>query len=219
MFSASSLAPPWLGPHRQAMPAAIQANGLAPDATGQTHRGGRSVLLVVGVQDENPVHSPGQDRVGLVVLRRDAERHLQEVFRVAQFIARRHERLADRVFERARRDSRHLGDQPMGRNLALFGVIDIDAIVIEGRQSPDRAGHDGHRVGVTAEPAKEPVELRMQHRVIGDDLLELGEFFRVRQFAVWQKKRSRPRESLIFRPILRSNSRGAVECRRRRQYR
>ena len=31
MFSASSLAPPCAGPHRQAMPAAIQANGLAPD--------------------------------------------------------------------------------------------------------------------------------------------------------------------------------------------
>src|SRR6202035_3501005 len=28
---AASLAPPWAGPHRQAMPAAMQANGLAPD--------------------------------------------------------------------------------------------------------------------------------------------------------------------------------------------
>src|SRR5438128_9746927 len=31
IFSAASLAPPCAGPHRQAMPAAIQANGLAPD--------------------------------------------------------------------------------------------------------------------------------------------------------------------------------------------
>src|SRR3979411_127351 len=31
MFSAASLAPPCPGPHRQAMPAAIQANGLAPE--------------------------------------------------------------------------------------------------------------------------------------------------------------------------------------------
>src|SRR6516162_662407 len=31
MLSAASLAPPWAGPHRQAMPAAIQAKGLAPD--------------------------------------------------------------------------------------------------------------------------------------------------------------------------------------------
>src|SRR6201988_4895170 len=31
LASAASLAPPWAGPHRQAMPAAMQANGLAPD--------------------------------------------------------------------------------------------------------------------------------------------------------------------------------------------
>src|SRR6202000_1248754 len=31
MLSAASLAPPWAGPHRQAMPAAMQANGLAPE--------------------------------------------------------------------------------------------------------------------------------------------------------------------------------------------
>src|ERR1700682_1402614 len=28
---AASLAPPWAGPHRHAMPAAMQANGLAPE--------------------------------------------------------------------------------------------------------------------------------------------------------------------------------------------
>ena len=31
IFSAASLAPPCAGPHRQAMPAAMQAKGLAPD--------------------------------------------------------------------------------------------------------------------------------------------------------------------------------------------
>ncbi len=30
IFSTASLAPPWAGPHRLAMPAATQANGLAP---------------------------------------------------------------------------------------------------------------------------------------------------------------------------------------------
>ena len=31
IFSAASLAPPCAGPHSEAMPAAMQANGLAPD--------------------------------------------------------------------------------------------------------------------------------------------------------------------------------------------
>ena len=30
IFSTASLAPPWAGPHRLAMPAEMQANGLAP---------------------------------------------------------------------------------------------------------------------------------------------------------------------------------------------
>ena len=30
MFRTASLAPPWAGPHSEAMPAAMQANGLAP---------------------------------------------------------------------------------------------------------------------------------------------------------------------------------------------
>src|SRR5437660_1165124 len=31
IFSAASLAPPWAGPHRHAIPAAMQANGFAPE--------------------------------------------------------------------------------------------------------------------------------------------------------------------------------------------
>ena len=31
MLMTASLAPPWLGPHSEAMPAAMQANGLAPE--------------------------------------------------------------------------------------------------------------------------------------------------------------------------------------------
>src|SRR2546429_1012199 len=31
MFRQASLAPPWAGPHRQATPAAMAANGLVPD--------------------------------------------------------------------------------------------------------------------------------------------------------------------------------------------
>ncbi len=95
--------------------------------------------------------------------------------------------LADRVFERPGRDRRHFGDQSMGRNLALFGIIDVDAVVIEGGQRADSAGHDGHRVGVGSEPAKEPIELRVQHGVVSDRALEIGERRCVGQFAVQEQ--------------------------------
>src|SRR3954463_14161666 len=73
MLSAASLAPPCAGPHRQAQPAAEQADGVAPagpaSATraGEAHGRSRGVLVVIGVQNEDAVHGPRQHRGGLVV--------------------------------------------------------------------------------------------------------------------------------------------------------
>jgi hypothetical protein len=61
------------------MPAAMQANGLAPEDAGEPHRRGRGVLLVVGVQGEDPVHRAAQDRVDLVFLGRTAK-HMRRKF-------------------------------------------------------------------------------------------------------------------------------------------
>jgi hypothetical protein len=36
----------------------MQANGLAPDEPGQPHGRGRRILLMVGVEDEDPPHRP-----------------------------------------------------------------------------------------------------------------------------------------------------------------
>ena len=68
ILSTASLAPPCAGPQSEAMPAAMQAKGLAPLGAGQAHRRGRGVLLVIGVQDQDPVHGLRQDRADLVLL-------------------------------------------------------------------------------------------------------------------------------------------------------
>ena len=78
----------------------------------------------------------------------------------------------DRFFEGFRRDRRHLGDQPDGRDIALDRILNVQAVVIEGRQRADRAHHDRHRVRIAAEAFEEAVELRMQHGVHGDAAFE-----------------------------------------------
>jgi len=154
---------------------------------GEADGRGRGVLLVVGVQDEDAVHGTGQYRIDDIVLGRDGEAHAQEILGVAQVVARRNEGLAHVIFEGARRDRRHLGDQPDGRNVALDRIMDVQAVVIEGRQGPDRADHDGHRVGVAAEALEEAVELGVQHGVGGDAAFE-GLVFRGRgQLAVQEQ--------------------------------
>jgi hypothetical protein len=84
------------------------------------------------MQDEDAVHRLGEDRVYLIVLRRDGEAHAQEVLGIGQLVARRHKRLADVVLVGPGRDRRHLGDQADGRDLALASVVDVQAVVIEG---------------------------------------------------------------------------------------
>src|SRR4029079_13761294 len=87
IFSTASLAPPCAGPQSEAMPAAMQANGLAPEepasrtavvaaeqancvAAGlaaEPHRRGRCVLLVVGMENEDLVHCLCERRADLVL--------------------------------------------------------------------------------------------------------------------------------------------------------
>ena len=162
--------------------------GIGAGRTGQAHGRGGGVLLVVGVQDEDAVHGLGQDGVALVVLSRHGEAHAQEVLGVAQLVARAHERLADGVFIGARGDRRDLGDHAVHGDPAVVRIIDVQGVVIEGRQGADRGGHDGHGVGVAPETLEKPVELILCSMVCWRDVpFELGVLGRGRQFAVHQQ--------------------------------
>ena len=154
---------------------------------GQTHGRGRGVLLVIGVQGEDPVHRAGEDRVHLVFLGRDREAHAQEVRRIVEIVARIHEGLADRIFVGHRRDGRHLGDQADRGDLALMLVIDVGAVVVEGGHRADHADHGGHRMRVAAEATEEVVHLLVDHRVTRHQRLELLELRRRGQLAVEQQ--------------------------------
>src|SRR5215469_8862608 len=58
--------------------------------------------------------------------------------------------------------------------------------MVEGRERPDRAGHDRHRMSVAAETGEEPVHLLVRHRVIGDAVFEVEILLLVRQIAIKQ---------------------------------
>ena len=124
---------------------------------GEAHRRGRGVLLVVGVQDEDAVHRLGDDRVDLVLLARHREAHVQEVLGVVEIVARIDEGLADRILVGHGRDRRHLRDHAMGGDHPLLRIVDVGAVVIEGRQRADHAAHDRHRMRVAAEARKNRV--------------------------------------------------------------
>ena len=99
--------------------------GIGAGRAGETHRRGRGVLLVIGMEDEDLVHRLGEDRADLHFLARHAERHVQEVLGVIERVLRIHERLADRVFVGHRRDRRHFRDQPVRGDHALRRIGDV----------------------------------------------------------------------------------------------
>src|SRR6266480_4899286 len=129
IFRTASLAPPCAGPHKEAMPAAMQANGLAPLDPALRTVAAEAFCSWSACRMKR--RSIARARVGLTL----------------------------RIFERHRRDRRHLGDQAIGGDHPLVGVMDVGRVVIEGRQRADHAAHDRNRVGVAAEPVEKSAEL------------------------------------------------------------
>ena len=168
-------------------PGSDAGEGIGARGGSQPHGRGRGVLFVVGVQREDPVHRPAQDRIDHVVGRRHREAHVQEVRGVVEVVARIDEGLAHVILEGPGNDGRHLGDHPDRRHLALPGVVDVGRVVVEGRHRPHDAADHRHRMRVPPEAAEEIRHLLVQHGVVGDAGFEILHLLRGRQFAVEQE--------------------------------
>ena len=155
--------------------------------TGDPHRRGRGVLLVVGVQREDLVERARQHRVDDVFLARRRKAHPQEVGGIAQRVLRIHERLTDRIFVGHRRQRRDLGDHADRSDHPLGRIVDVGGVVIERRERADRRHHHRHRMGVAAERLEEPRHLLMHHVVARDAIVEVFLLRLGRQLAVQQQ--------------------------------
>ena len=144
-------------------------------------RRGGAVLLVVGVQDEQHVQGPGQDRRRLVVLARDGEHHVQEVLRVAEVVLRVDEGLADRLLVGERGDGRQLGDETDDVQ------VDVLFLGVEGGQRRDHRGQDGHRMGRRRVRLEELLHVLVDQRVPPQPGAEVLELLFVGQLAVDQQ--------------------------------
>jgi len=142
---------------------------------------------VVSVQDEDAVECALDHRVHLVLFARGGEHHAQEVAGVRQIVLRVHEGLADAVLVSHGDQGRQLGDQADGRDFTVLRVVDVGAVVVEGRQTTHQTGQHSHRVSVTAETTQEELHLFVHHRVLGDTVGEVGLLRGVRQFTVQQQ--------------------------------
>ena len=138
---------------------------------------------MVGMEDEDQVHRLGEHRIDLEVLRRHGEAEPEEIGGVVEVVARIHEGLAHGIFVGPACDGRHLGDHPVGRHGPVPGILDVDAVMVEGRERADHAAHHRHRVRIAPETPIDVVDLVVQHRVMRDVVNEFRLLFRVRKLA------------------------------------
>jgi hypothetical protein len=80
-----------------------------------------------------------------------------------------------------------VGILAISRCAAVLRVMDVGAVVIEGRERADQARHHGHRVRVAPEAAQEELHLLVDHRVVGDGLDEAVALGLVGQLAIEQQ--------------------------------
>ena len=139
---------------------------------------------MIGVQDENALHGAREHGIGLVLLARRAEHHVEEIVDIGEPILGVHERLAQVVLVGHRGDRRQLRNQAEGRYGAAARIVNVDRVVVERGERPDHPAQHGHRMGITPETLIEAHQLLMHHGVPGDDAHEVVELLLVGQFAV-----------------------------------
>jgi len=69
----------------------------------------------------------------------------------------------------------------------MLRVIDVQGVVVEGREGADYTAHDRHRVGVTTEAVEEGLQLLVNHGVVLHGADKLSLLLCGRQFAVQQQ--------------------------------
>ena len=182
------------------------------------HRVGRAVLFVVGVEDEEHVERLREAFLRHVLGFGLLEHHREEVLGEVEVVVRVDVGEAHVVPVGEGGEGRHLGDQPDRRHVALFGVVDLLGVGVEGRERADAGEQHPHRVGVVAEALEELLEVLVDVGVVGDVEDPAVELRRGRQLAEDQQVGDLE-EGRASHRAARSSSRGVRGSPRRRRCR
>ena len=217
MLSAASLAPPCAGPHRQATPAAIAANGLVPD---EPHRRTVEVDAFCSWSAcRMKMRSSARTSTSLALYSSHGVANIMRMkfAGVRQVVLRVHVRLADRVLVGHRHQRRHLGDQADRRDLAVLRVVDVECSR-DRRPTARRPGRSCTAIGCASrrKPRRKNCICSLTIVWLVTSSTNSLLLRRVRQLAV-QQQVAGLEEVAVARRAARSGSRGtaARPCRRR----
>ena len=185
---------------------------VGPGRADEAHGRGRRVLLVVFVQDEQPLERRDEHRVDLVELGQDAEVELEEVVDEAQRVVGVEERLADALLVRVRGDHRQLREQADRVELDVLGVVRV-GLSPRSRSRAPRPRDESTDIGCAVCGSAEKKRLRSSCSRVWRRMLlvELGELVGGGQLAV-DEQPGDLEVGASARRAARSGSRGSAGC-------
>ena len=151
--------------------------------------GGRgTVLLVVGVQNEQLVQRRFHDGVDFVVFRRNPPHHVHEVADVAQVVLGVHRGQPHVVLVGLCSQGGQLRDQPVDGQIDVRDVtVGILRFGVERRQGRHHAAQHAHGVGPKWKRVEEALHVLVHNGVARDAVVEVLELFLVGEVAVNQQ--------------------------------
>src|SRR5664280_1224649 len=152
------------------------------------HGGGRAVLLMIGVEDEQDVEGASQGRIGIEPRLGGFPHHGQEIGGEFQRVVRIDEGHAHAEPVGGCRQSGHLGDQADDLLVPRLDVEDVLGVEVEGGERSHRRNQHSHGMGVVVEPLEEALpHVFVNERVMGDLVLPDVVLGRARQLALQQE--------------------------------
>ena len=134
-------------------------------ASDRPHRRRRTVLFMIGMQNQQNIENAHRFRRNLVRIDRRIEHHVQEVCTVGQIMPRIHHRFPDALLVRHGRHRADNGNQPgRGKFDILLHGLQIHVRIKRG-QRVDHRGEDMHRMSSAREMVEEMAHILMEQRV------------------------------------------------------
>mmetsp|Transcript_50587 Transcript_50587/g.120663 ORF Transcript_50587/g.120663 Transcript_50587/m.120663 type:complete len:210 (+) Transcript_50587:628-1257(+) len=145
--------------------------GVGLGASGDAHRGGGGVLLVVHMEDHEGVDRFGGHRVYLVLLHGRGKHHVQEVLCIGEVSTRVHQWLTYGGLVGHAGKDRHLRDEA-GAGQPAMRLIEGVQLAENAAESARDGHHDRHGVGVDGEVGKHCLHLLVHQHALLDLPLE-----------------------------------------------
>ena len=128
----------------------------------------RTVLFVIGVQDEENIECAFQCGIRPVARFGRTEKHVQKISRIAELVIGVNKGHAQRMAISKGGDGGHLADQAVGLFLAGFLAEDVFGVVIESGERRDGRDHHAHGMGIVVKTVQKLLDTFVDEGVMAD---------------------------------------------------